>query len=149
MSLVVSTTITVKSPAFDHNGNIPVKYSCNGENINPEIIIKDIPSGVKSLALVVTDPDAPGGFVHWVMWNIPVTEKIAENSAPGIQGKNGRDENKYHGPCPPNGTHHYHFYVYALDKKLDLPESSTKSALLNAIEGHILGSGEIIGLFKK
>ncbi|HTF02418.1 MAG TPA: YbhB/YbcL family Raf kinase inhibitor-like protein, partial [Bacteroidia bacterium] len=104
----------------------------------------------KSLALIMDDPDAPSGdFVHWVMWNIPVQEKIAENTAPGMQGLNGRKETKYTGPCPPSGTHHYHFKIYALDTELSLLTTTDKQGLLLAMKGHILGTGELIGLFKK
>lgn len=151
IAMTGGATLTVKSPAFMENGFIPSKYTCIGENINPEISVTGIPAEAKSLALIMDDPDAPNGdFVHWVMWNIPVQEKIAENSAPGIQGLNGRKENKYTGPCPPGGTHHYHFKVYALDAiLLNLPATTDKQGLLNAMEGHILASGDLVGLFKK
>lgn len=129
---------------------IPVKYTCSGENINPEISISGIPAETKSLALIMDDPDAPSGdFVHWVMWNILTDGKISENSAPGVQGVNDFGENKYGGPCPPSGTHHYHFKIYALDTKLELPAETDKQGLLKAMEGHVLASGELVGLFKK
>ena len=112
--LTATKTLTVSSPAFSNNGFIPSKYTCDGSNINPELIIRDIPQDTRSLALIIDDPDAPKGtFDHWVMWNIPVKDKIDENSTPGAEGKNGKNENKYMGPCPPSGTHHYHFKVYA------------------------------------
>jgi Raf kinase inhibitor-like YbhB/YbcL family protein len=150
MTIVANKTLTVKSPAFENDQPVPAKYTCDGSNVNPALIIKDIPGDSRSLALVVDDPDAPKGtFDHWVMWNIPVTGKIEENSAPGVQGKNGKGENKYTGPCPPSGTHHYHFRVYALDTRLDLPAGTDKKGLLHAIEGHILGTGELIGVYKK
>jgi Raf kinase inhibitor-like YbhB/YbcL family protein len=149
MTIVVNKTLTIKSSAFANNDFIPSKYTCDGSNINPELTIKDIPPDAKSLALVIDDPDAPKGtFDHWVMWNIPVKEKIEENTSPGAQGKNGKGENRYTGPCPPSGTHHYHFKVYALDTKFDLPVSTDKQALLKAMEGHILASGELIGVYK-
>jgi Raf kinase inhibitor-like YbhB/YbcL family protein len=150
MALVSNKTLVIESPAFGSNGVIPSKYSCNGSNINPELSIKDIPKNAISLALIMDDPDAPKGtFVHWVMWNIPVQERIAENSAPGVQGKNGKNDNKYTGPCPPSGMHHYHFKIYALDTKLDLPASTDKMALLDAMKGHIIASGELIGTYTK
>src|SRR5688572_13362636 len=112
MTIVVNQILKIESNAFTDNGNIPVKFTCHGENINPEIEISDIPAASKSLVVVVDDPDAPGGaYTHWIMWNIPVKSKIAENSAPGTQGLNDKNENKYTGPCPPSGTHHYHFRV--------------------------------------
>jgi len=150
MIVAVGSTLKVQSPAFANKNYIPVKYSCEGLNHNPPLTISDIPENTKSLALIMDDPDSPNGaFDHWVMWNIPVTEKINENSAPGIQGKNTRQENKYTGPCPPNGIHEYHFRVYALDNKIDLAENNDRKSLLKAMEGHILASGELIGLYKK
>ncbi len=150
MAFVANKTLVVKSPAFGNNGSIPVRYTCAGTNINPELSITDIPDGTKSLALIMDDPDAPKGtFVHWVMWNIPVKDKIAENSTPGAEGKNGKNENKYTGPCPPSGTHHYHFKIYALNAKFDLPVTTNKEALLIAMKGNILASGELIGVYKK
>lgn len=150
MAIVVNKTLTIKSPAFANNDFIPSKYTCTGDNINPEIQIKDVPGEAKSLALIIDDPDAPNGtFDHWVMWNIPVKDKIEENSSPGAQGRNGKKENKYTGPCPPSGTHHYHFKVYALDTKLDLPIDTDKKSLLKAMENHIIATGELVGLYKK
>jgi Raf kinase inhibitor-like YbhB/YbcL family protein len=150
LSMIGASPLTVTSPSFTEGGSIPSKFTCIGENINPEISITGIPAEAKSLALIMDDPDAPNGtFVHWVMWNIPVNGTIAENSAPGEQGLNGRKENKYTGPCPPSGTHHYHFKVYALDTKLKLVSTTDKTALLKAMEGHVLAQGELVGLFKK
>jgi Raf kinase inhibitor-like YbhB/YbcL family protein len=150
MATLIYKPLTVKSPAFGSNEMIPSKYTCTGSDINPALSIAGIPDGTKSLALVVDDPDAPNGtFDHWVMWNVPVTANIGENTAPGIQGKNGKGNNTYMGPCPPSGTHHYHFRVYALDTQLDLPATAGKKELLKAIEGHTLASGELVGLYKK
>ncbi|HTA83597.1 MAG TPA: YbhB/YbcL family Raf kinase inhibitor-like protein [Bacteroidia bacterium] len=150
MSIVLNATLTVKSPVFADSGPIPAKYTCDGSNVSPELHIINTPPETKSLALIVDDPDAPGGtFVHWVMWNIPPAEIIKENTAPGIQGRNGKNENKYYGPCPPKGTHHYHFHIYALDTKLDIPTKTDKQALLLAMEGHIIASGELMGTYKK
>lgn len=150
MTMLSTKPLTVSSPALDKNGMIATKYTCDGENINPEISILDIPADTKTLALIMDDPDAPKGtFDHWIMWNIPVESKIKENTAPGIQGKNGKGESMYTGPCPPSGTHHYHFKVYALDEKLDLSPGSDKKMLEKAMKGHILASGELIGLYKR
>jgi Raf kinase inhibitor-like YbhB/YbcL family protein len=154
--LIMTTAITpillqVTSAAFNENGFIPSKYSCEKESINPPISIKNIPANSKSLALVVDDPDAPNGtVVHWVMWNIdPATTMINENSAPGIQGKNQKGMNGYMGPCPPFGIHHYHFKIYALDTKLTLSDSAGKQGLEDAMKNHIVARGELIGLYKK
>lgn len=150
MLLVAEKTLQVKSPVFSNNGAIPSQYTCDGENINPELQISGIPEGTKTLALVMDDPDAPGGtYDHWIMWNIPPRQRIEENSAPGAQGRNSRKENKYYGPCPPAGLHHYHFKLYALDTKLDLPITTDKTALEAAMKGHVLANGELIGTYKK
>jgi Raf kinase inhibitor-like YbhB/YbcL family protein len=150
LAMISSGTLTVQSPAFANKNYIPPRFTCEGLNINPGLMIGDIPGNTQSLALIIDDPDSPNGvFDHWIIWNIPVTKTIKENSAPGIQGKNGRSENKYTGPCPPNGIHEYHFRVYALDDKIDLPKNSDKNTLLKAMEGHIISSGELIGLYKK
>lgn len=150
MTKVLNKPLIVTSPFFSNNEIIPSKYTCIGYDINPTITITDIPDDTKSLALIIDDPNAPNGtFDHWIMWDIPVTGKINENSAPGVQGKNGKGENKYMGPCSPSGTHYYNFKIYALDTKLDLPASSDKNMLLKAMDKHILASGGLIGLFNK
>lgn len=150
MLLVAEKTLQLKSPVFTDNGLIPSQYTCDGENVNPELHISGIPDGTQSLALIVEDPDAPGGtYDHWVMWNIPPRDRIEENSSPGAQGRNSRNENKYYGPCPPHGAHHYHFKIYALDTRLDLPITTDKAALLKALHGHILAGGELVGVYKR
>jgi Raf kinase inhibitor-like YbhB/YbcL family protein len=150
MAITMSTTLTIKSPSFANDGSIPSKYTCTGANINPALIINDIPKETKSLALIMDDPDAPyGNFDHWIMWNIPPQERIEENSAPGTQGKNGKKENKYTGPCPPSGTHHYHFKIYALNTVLDLTDDTDKKSLLEAMEGHVITTAELIGVYEK
>lgn len=132
------------------NDFIPSKYTCTGANVSPPLSIGLIPENTKSFALIMEDPDAPmGTFDHWIVWNIPPKRSIEENSAPGIQGKNGRKENKYTGPCPQSGTHHYHFKVYALDTKLELKEDAGKKDLEEAMKDHVISSGELIGLYKK
>jgi len=148
-AIISQATLTVKCSAFANNNYIPQKYTCEGENYNPAIEVENVPVGAKSLALIMDDTESPNGeFVHWVMWNIPVSGKISEKSAPGVQGLNSKKENKYFGPCPPNGVHKYHFKVYALDANLDLPALTDKAALLKAMEGHMLGSGDLVGRYK-
>ena len=139
------------SPAFEHNQMISKKFTCQGNDVNPELNIAGIPAGAKSLALIVDDPDAPmGTWVHWVVFNIPPSDvKIKENSIPGIQGYNDFGRNNYGGPCPPSGTHRYFFKLYALDTELDLKEGVKKQELEKAMEGHILVKTELIGLYKK
>ena len=138
------------SPAFEHNKLIPAKYTCQGEDINPELAIADIPQAAKSLALIMDDPDAPvGTWVHWVVFDIKTVSRIEEDSIPGKQGINDFRRNNYGGPCPPSGTHRYFFKLYALDKKLGLPEGIKKSDLEKAMQGHIVAQTELIGLYKK
>lgn len=143
-------TLTVTSPAFGDNDTIPMKYTCEGPNVNPELDIAGIPANAKTLALIVEDPDVLlETVVHWVMWDIPVKDTIKENSAPGIQGRNIKKENNYTGPCPPQGTHHYHFKVYALDIRLMLEEGSDKRLVEDEMKDHIIAKGELVGLYKK
>jgi Raf kinase inhibitor-like YbhB/YbcL family protein len=152
-SFITTTVIAmlqVTSPSFTNNGNIPEKFSCQGDNINPALTIKDIPAGTVSLAVIVEDPDAPQGTVtHWIAWNIDPSGNIPEKSTLGIPGQNTKGNNGYMGPCPPSGTHHYHFKVYALDAKLNLEEGGSKENLLKAMQPHILATGELVGLYRK
>jgi Raf kinase inhibitor-like YbhB/YbcL family protein len=150
METVVNATLTIKSPAFSNNGYIPSKYTCDGINVNPPLTIDNLPKQTVSITLIVEDPDSPMGvFEHWILWNIPPTNKINESSAPGVQGRNSAKQNKYTGPCPPSGTHRYNFRVFALDIMLDLPVSIDKHSIFKAMEGHILAYGEITGLYKR
>lgn len=152
---VILTTLSpgslqITSTAFMDNSTIPYRYTCEGQNINPPLRIGAIPDNAKTLALVVEDPDAPNGTViHWMAWNIPVTMDIAENSKPGTEGYNTKGQRGYMGPCPPTGTHHYIFNIYALDTKLALPDNATRKEFEKAIQGHILAKGQLTGLYKK
>jgi Raf kinase inhibitor-like YbhB/YbcL family protein len=140
----------VSSPAFGENESIPSQFTCDGLNVNPQLNIDQIPSNAKTLAVIVDDPDAPGGdFVHWVAWNLPVASQIKEHSRSGAEGINDFGKNNYGGPCPPKGTHHYHFKVYALDDKLSLPMNSGKAELEDAMQGHVLAFGELTGLYRR
>ena len=143
-------TMKITSTAFAHNTMIPKKYTCQGSDINPPLEISRIPEAAKSLVLIVDDPDAPGAtWVHWVVYNIPVSERIAENSVPGEQGENDFGKRKYGGPCPPGGTHRYFFKIYALDTTLASRGNMTKKDLEYAMKPHILAEAELIGLYKK
>ena len=138
------------SSAFAHNQTIPRKYTCQGEDVSPPLTVEGIPPGTKSLALIVDDPDAPmGTWVHWVVFNIPPSAQIEENTIPGIQGHNDFGRNDYGGPCPPSGTHRYFHKLYALDTTLNLEQGVTKKNLEKAMQGHILDKTELIGLYKK
>lgn len=143
-------TLTISSAAFKHEEYIPRKYTCEGENINPPVTIQGLPKETVSLALIVEDPDAPGGiFDHWIIWNIQPTETIGENSLPGSTAKNSKGEYRYMGPCPPSGTHRYFFKVYALDSLLDLNDDVDKQMIEQEMHDHVLAYGEMMGLYKK
>lgn len=147
-----SPKLKITSTSFANNGSIPSKYSCEGEEASPPLLISDIPSGTKSLAIILHDPDAPreGGFTHWVVWNIdPGNNNIPENFKGAQQGLNGAGQPGYKGMCPPSGTHHYHFMVYALDTKLDIDKKTDKAGLEKSMQGHILAQGDLVGLYKK
>jgi len=140
----------LESLDFENNDFIPQKFTCDGEDVNPTLIIEDIPEGTKRLALIVEDPDAPmGTWVHWIVFNIHITDIIEENSVPGIQGINDFRKLEYGGPCPPSGTHRYFFKLYALDEKLSLEEGCKKKDLEQAMEGHILATAELVGLYSR
>jgi len=145
--------IKISSPAFIENGLIPKKYTCDGKDINPPLEIKYIPENTVSLALIIDDPDAPGGvWDHWIVWNInPKTTEIKENSLPegAVEGLNSFGKHSYGGPCPPHGIHHYHFKIYALKKDIKLKPLSGKKELEKAMQGNIISQAEIIGLYKK
>jgi len=141
---------SIGSKAFQHEGQIPSKYTCDGEGINPPLQFQNIPSGSVSLALIVEDPDAPDGtYDHWLVWNIDPAEEIPEGIQPGISGNNSGGKTGYHPPCPPDGEHRYFFYVYALDARLHLDAGADRSALEAAIQGHILGNAELMGRYTK
>ena len=142
--------LKVRSVAFTHDGYIPPRYTCEGENVNPPLEITDLPENTRSLALIVEDPDAPRGiYDHWIAWNIPPNEAIGENSRPGISGKNSFGNTGYGGPCPPSGSHRYFFKVYALDSDLSIQAGSDKKTLQEAMRDHVLGSGELMGHYQK
>lgn len=141
------------SPAFENNEVMPSQYTCDGENINPPLEISQVPAGTKILVLTVDDPDAPSGsWNHWLVWNIPSTVSlIEEDDVPeeAIQGISSFDKQEYGGPCPPSGTHHYIFKIFALDTELSLETISTIKEVEKAMEGHIIDQAEIVGLYQR
>lgn len=145
------------SPAFTEGGKIPSKYTCEGEGINPELLIQEVPSNAKSLVLIMDDPDVPEFirkermFDHWVVFNIPpTTKRIPENSQPhGVPGKNTSGGLNYFGPCPPDREHRYFFKLYALDCELSLSKGVSKHDVENAIKGHILAQTQLMGRYEK
>jgi Raf kinase inhibitor-like YbhB/YbcL family protein len=139
----------LSSPEFENDGFIPEKFTCDGDDINPVLVIQDIPPETKSLALIVDDPDAAkGSFIHWVVYNMPVTTRIEKNSAPGTPGKNDFGQTGYGGPCPHRGLHHYHFKLYALDTELDLKPNAKAQDVEYAMVRHILDSAVLIGTYQ-
>ena len=140
----------ITSPEFQDGKFIPQKFSCQGEGVNPSLLIEGVPKEAKSLSLIVDDPDAPmGTFTHWVVYDIAVIGEIKENSVPGKQGINTAGKKDYVSPCPPFGAHHYFFRIYALDEMLNLNEGISRQELEKAMQGHILDKAELVGLYKK
>lgn len=141
----------VESPAFGEGKKIPKLFTCEGEDISPPLVLKEIPKNTKSLAIIVDDPDAPNGtFDHWLAWNIPVKELIPQQLRPPVQGRNHFGETRYRGPCPPRGSpHRYYFKVIALDCKLTLSEGCTKYELESAIKDHVLARAHLMGVYQR
>ena len=154
--VVIAMRLT--SDAFEHGGNIPVKYSCNGEDISPHLKWSDPPMGVKSFCLIMEDPDTPlGVFTHWVLFNIPTDKRELQENIPKralfddgmIQGRNGYLKNSFIGPCPPWGRHRYIFTFYALDILLEPDPKLNKKKLLQQISDHILDKTELLGYYSR
>lgn len=148
-----TSIMKIESSVFINGGNIPARFTCDGEGINPDLTFKDIPKEAKSLALIVDDPDAPRGtWAHWVLWNIsPNITVIKENSTPtnAVVGANSWPNNNFGAPCPPSGSHRYFFKLYALDTILNISPSSKSEDLSTAMEGHILAEAELMGRYQK
>ena len=146
-----AATITVRSPAFAAGAVIPVRFSCRGSNRPIPLTWTGVPAGAASVAMIMDDPDAPSGtFTHWVVFNLPVTSRGITNGrlpAGAAQAQNGRGQAAYTGPCPPSGTHHYHFTVYAEPKRLPLQAGASLPEALAAIRSNPLASGRLTGLF--
>ena len=149
--------LSISSVAFGDGGQIPVRYSCDGLNVSPPLALEGLPSEAATLALVLDDPDAPGGtFDHWVRYDIPVRSEIAEGASSsldggglGTAGSNDFGNTAYGGPCPPSGTHRYVFTIYALDGELGLAEGATKEQLEAAIEGRVVAQAQLIGTYSR
>ena len=150
--------IKITSPAFEEEGMIPEKHSCDGIDVSPALAWTSAPEGTKTFAIICDDPDAPmGTWVHWVLFNLPESVRELHESIPperelkngGKQGMNDFHKVGYGGPCPPGGTHRYFFKIYALDVEIDLEAGATKSDLLRAMEGHILAEGQLMGKYQR
>jgi hypothetical protein len=158
VTIGISRSIEITSPAFLPGGTIPKQYTCDGEGANPALMWSGVPADAKSLALTMEDPDAPSGlFVHWVIFNMPPTLTGLQEGLPKdaklpdgtIQGLNGRNQPGYTGPCPPSGTHRYFFRIYALDTALNLPETTNRDKLFNAVQGHVIAWGQLYGTYQR
>ncbi len=144
------SSLRVRSVAFSQGGHIPPKYTCEGDNVNPPLESKWLPGEYKIIGHIVEDPDAPKGvYDHWLVWNIPPNETIAENSKPGVVGRNSFGNVGYGGPCPPSGSHRYFFKVYALDTQLDIEAGADKERMENAMKDHVVASGELMAYYQK
>jgi len=151
-------TMIISSKSFQHEGLIPVRHTCTGLNISPDISWSVIPPGTRSFALICNDPDAPSGnWIHWVLFNIPVSvNRLPENfqlgravSKPIKTGRNDAGLLGYYGPCPPSGIHRYYFRVYALDVVLKANEGLSAAELEKLMEGHILATGALMGKYQR
>lgn len=155
-------SLTITSPSFMHDRAISPRHTCDGLNISPPLAWTGVPSGTKSLALIVDDPDAPDPdaprmtWVHWVLYNIsPDTNGLPESATaaslpPGtLQGMNDWKRSGYEGPCPPIGSHRYYHKLYALNAVLPDLQHPTKAALEKAMQGHILARCELIGRYQR
>lgn len=148
----------IRSPAFPAGDPIPPQFSCEGENISPPLEWSEPPAGTAAFALIADDPDAPGGtWVHWVLFNLPLDRRGLPAAIPtdgdlsdgGLQGSNSAGRTGYTGPCPPSGTHHYFFKLYALDTELGLPAGASKAELQEAMAGHVLDQAETLGTYSR
>lgn len=150
--------IRISSTVFDEGEPIPTRYTCNGVDISPPLEWDVLPENTESIVLICEDPDAPGGlWTHWVIFNLPgdtmnlpehvVGREMLDNGA--VQGLNDFGRVGYNGPCPPGGTHRYFYKIYALDNKLDLPSLIKRDELLEAMEGHILDQGWLMGVYTR
>jgi len=147
------------SQAFSPGGSIPKRFTCEGQDISPELSWTDAPKEAKSFALILHDPDAPkkGGFTHWVVYNIPATvnhipENVPHNAnVPGVgfQGINDSGKIGYVGPCPPSGTHRYFARLYALRSELQLGPNATYAQVLDAMRDKIIEEAELMGTYAK
>lgn len=154
-----SAALTLSSPAFAAGASIPVRYTCKGQDVSPALEWSEPPAGTQSFVLIMDDPDAPvGTWVHWVVYYIPAEVRSLEQGVANgkrfddvalLFGRNSWGRAAYGGPCPPSGTHRYFFKLYALDNAPAFPENADKKAVEAAMDGHVLGYGELMGTFSK
>ncbi len=155
----VTMTIQLTSSAFQESKPIPVRYTCDGDDVSPPLHWSNLPSRTQSIALLCEDPDSPSGlFTHWILYGLPaetteLSEGVpAEETLPNgaKQGTNSAHSIGYHGPCPPPGKpHRYVFRIYALDANLPAQTGVSRADLLRAIEGHVLAEGQLMGTYAR
>jgi Raf kinase inhibitor-like YbhB/YbcL family protein len=139
----------IYSKKFDMEEMIPQEFTCEGSDVNPELIIEEVPQNTASMVLMVEDPDSKGGnFLHWLVYDMPVVDVIEEDSVPGNEGINDFGRMGWGGPCPSSGIHRYIFRLHALDKKLSLEPGKRREEVERSMAGHILATAEYIGLYK-
>jgi Raf kinase inhibitor-like YbhB/YbcL family protein len=145
-------TFSITSTAFATGAAIPPRYTCDGDDAIPPLAWSGAPASTRTFALIMDDPDAPGGtYVHWVLFNLPATAAaLPESEASGVQGKTNSGRTEYGGPCPPPGKpHRYYFKLYALDGPLSLRSGATKADVERAMEGHVLASAQLMGTYAR
>jgi len=156
-------SMQIHSTAFSDKGEIPQRYTCDGQDVSPPLAWSGVPRGTQSLVLIVDDPDAPDPaapkrtWVHWVLYNLPDDARSLPEAVPsdadltggGQHGENSWRRLGYGGPCPPSGTHRYFFKLYALDTVLDLSAGADKKQVLQAMEGHVLAEAELMGTYSR
>lgn len=151
---------TIASPAFDNGGTIPRLYTCEGRDISPPLEWTDIPTGTRSLVLIVDDPDAPDPahpkmtWIHWIVFNLPpdlkgLVEGISQLPSGAQTARNGWNSNAYGGPCPPIGVHRYFFKLYALNDRLTLSAAASKDQIEAQMRDHIIAGTELVGTYGK
>ena len=143
----------ISSTAFEQNGAIPAIFTCDGDDARPPLRIENPPDGTASFAVIMDDPDSPSGtWVHWTVWNLPpgTTEMTGDElPADAVEGVTSFGGTGYGGPCPPSGEHRYFFKAFALDVMLDLPKDADASALMAAMEGHVIDKAGLVGTYAR
>ena len=143
----------LQSTAFEHRQAIPRRHTCEGDDLSPPLSWSSVPEGARSLALIVDDPDAPGGtFTHWLGWGLDAAAQgLGEGDAAPVEGRNDFGTSGYRGPCPPpgHGPHRYSFRLYALDAAPDVRRGAPTRELERALEGHTLAVAELMGSYER
>jgi hypothetical protein len=156
----MSRDLEVSSTAFQNGEMMPAKFTADGSDISPPLTIENISPEGESIAVIMDDPDAPvGTFTHWMIWNIPVEKnnipegipqsKQVDSLADAVQGYNDFGDVGYRGPAPPSGVHNYHFKIYILDQKIDIPFDSSKQKIVNTLKAHLLQKTEIVTKYQR